>query len=373
MRSIHASPYRSPYGSALRVAALVLVALPSSAAQEGLAQRVDELARAAVERPECVGLSVAVARGSELVVDEGYGMAELEHGISTNAETMFRIGSITKQFTAAAIVQLAETDELWYEDSLSAFLPDYPAPGGDVTVRHLLTHTSGIPSYTGLRQWAEHMARDVSHAEMLSFFEDLPLEFPPGEGFEYNNSGYYLLGMIVEEVSGTTYADYVRTRLCEPLGLARTRYGSNADIIPNRAQGYRMNGAGELENDQMISMSHPAAAGALLSTAGDLVRWQLALTAGRVVSPESYEEMTTPYLLPDMGETGYGFGLFVGTLDGRRNVYHGGGIPGFNSMLYHFPEEELSVAVISNSDDYSAQGLAQAIAREAFALGGGAD
>jgi CubicO group peptidase (beta-lactamase class C family) len=213
----------------------------------------------------------------------------------------------------------------------------------------------------------ESVARELSHAELLALFQDVPFGFEPGTAFLYNNSGYYLLGMILEEVTGDSYAEHLASSLFEPLGLTRTRYGSSTDIIPNRAQGYRVTEEGQLENDWAIGMSQPGAAGALLSTAGDLVRWQLALVSGQVVSEDSYVEMTAPYLLADMRESAYGFGLMRGELDGRRVVSHGGGIFGFNSYLAHYPDEELSVAVISNSEAYSSQELAERIARLALA------
>jgi len=203
---------------------------------------------------------------------------------------------------------------------------------------------------------------ELTHEELLTLLRGESFDFAPGERFLYNNTGYYLLGMIIEEVTGKSYADHLRAGLLSPLGLTRTRYGSNMELIENRAQGYRMID-GELANDALIGMSQPGAAGAILSTAQELVQWQLALVGGEVVSPQSYELMTTPYVLNDGKETKYGFGLGLGAHAGQRAVRHGGGINGFNSMLAYYPEAQLSVAVISNSEACSAGSLAHAIAK----------
>jgi CubicO group peptidase (beta-lactamase class C family) len=311
---------------------------------------VDELMQA----DGAVGLSVAVGVGDEVVVSRGFGLAEVEHGIPADARTCFRIGSITKQFTAAAICRLSERGELHYDDDMKEYVPSFPTQGHTVTIRHLLTHTSGIPSYTAIGpEWQRTVPLELTHEELLGFVAGKPFDFAPGQSYSYNNTGYYLLGVVVEEVADEGYAEYMARELFEPLGLERTRYGSNRDVIENRAQGYQLVD-GELANDDPIGMSQPGAAGALLSTAGDLVRWNIALVTGGVVDPATYEEMTLPYMFDDATETSYGFGLSVAPVEGRPCVSHGGGINGFNSMLAHYPEAGLTVAVISNSEAFSA-------------------
>lgn len=346
------------------------VGSPSVAARdEAVVARVDAVVEKALENPAAVGLSVAVALDDEIVLAKGYGLAEVEHGVPVHAGTTFRIGSVTKQFTAAAIVRLAERDKLAIDEDMRAYLPDYPElPDGHVvTLRHLLTHTSGIPSYTDLGQAFWSRARvDLDHEAMLAIFAELPLDFAPGERWAYNNSGYYLLGMVLEEVTGQGYAEYMQATFFEPLGLDSMRYGSFEDIIPDRAQGYRFED-GELANDAFMSMTAPGAAGALLANAEDLVKWQLALVSGKVVSPESYAEMTTPFLLGDMSETEYGFGLSLAPIAGRPAVRHGGGIFGFNSELAYLPEERVSVAVISNCEGFASGMLAADIVRAVLA------
>ena len=350
----------------LSVLALCLVlpfAQASGPASSGDVELLDGLVRAAMEQPGAVGLSVAVGRGDELLFARGYGRAELEFGAAADEATMFRIGSVTKQFTAAAILKLAERGQLALDESLTTYLPDYPTHGHEITLRHLLTHTSGVHNYTDLGStWAAVQPFELSDAELVALWRELPLDFPPGEGWNYSNSGYYLLGMVIAKVTGKSYPEFLREAFFEPLGLTGTRYDSNGEVIPRRAQGYGWQ-AGRSWNDRVLGMSQPGAAGGLLSTAGDLVRWQQALVAGRVVSSESYLEMTTPYMLASGRETGYGMGLQLDTQLDRPCVWHGGGIHGFNSVLLYFPEERLSVAAISNSEGLRAVPLGFELAR----------
>lgn len=338
--------------------------LQAPTVEETIVSQVETVLDAAMQEEGVVGLSVAVGLGEEVIFSRGYGIAELEHGVPVNAQTMFRIGSVTKQFTGAAIMRLAEEAVLFVDDELSSFVPQFDTQGVPVTLRHLLTHTSGVPSYTDLgEEWFRVTPLELSHAELLALQDGLPLEFEPGARFRYSNTGYYLLGMVIEEASGVGYAEYLEREFFERLGLKRTRYGSNGDLIPNRAQGYRYLGEGRFANDLPLGMSQPYAAGSLLSTGEDLVRWTIALTKGRVVSPEGYEEMTMPYLLLEGGESLYGFGLDLHDQEGRPSVSHGGGIFGFNSILLHFPEDDLTIAVISNSEAYNSGALGMRLAR----------
>ncbi|MEM6702689.1 MAG: serine hydrolase domain-containing protein [Acidobacteriota bacterium] len=351
----------------LAIAAVTaLVLATASAAVERLSPeearaRIQTLVEEALAG-RAVGLSVALAYDGNILLEEGYGTIEVEHDVATNAESIFRIGSITKQFTAALVMKQVESGKIGLDDPISKFV-DYPTQGKEVTVRHLLTHTSGIKSYTGLgAEWIKTVPLEMTHEELLGLVDDLPFDFDPGTKYRYNNTGYYLLGVILEEVSGKSFAELLAEEITDPLELTRTRYGSNGDIIRNRAQGYEFRN-GELANDDLIGMSQPGAAGAMLSTAGDLLRWQRALRAGQVVSAKSYEQMITPYTLSDGESTDYGFGLSMDEADGLRRVQHGGGINGFNSMLAHFPDTGVGVAVISNSNGFRASNLARDIAR----------
>ena len=339
-----------------------LVPVRQDAARLAEEARIDALVQATMKKPGAVGLSVAVARGETLVYERAHGFADLEFTVAADPETFFRIGSITKQYTAAAIVKLAERGKLAVDDPLSKFLPDYPR-GDEITLRHLLTHTGGVPNYTDLgRKWETLVARELAHEELVALWRDMPLDFEPGTKWNYSNSGYYLLGMVIEKASGQAYDEFLRDAFFDPLKLTRTRYDSNGEVILNRAQGYGF-AEGKFWNDQLIGMSQPGAAGALISTAGDLVRWQLALVSGKVVSKEGYAEMTLPYMLVDGRETQYGFGLMLAPFAGKPCVAHGGGIFGFNSFLAHWPESQLSIAVISNSEALRSEALAEELGR----------
>jgi len=338
---------------------------PSAAAAAPVAQkdtleaRVDALAAEALAKPGAAGLSVAIARRGKLELAKGYGLADAEFDVPANAETCFRIGSVTKQFTAAAIMKAVEQGQLTLDDSLAKFVPDFDLLGNTVTIRQLLNHTSGIPSYTDIgEEWVAKWPLELSHEELLALVEGQPFTFPPGTDWAYNNTGYYLLGMVLEKLSGKSYAEHLLETQFEPLGLTRTRYDSNKALIKNRAQGYGLSKLG-LENDEPLGMSQPGAAGALLSTAGDLVRWSMALSSGKVVSPASFAAMTAPTVLPGGRDTGYGFGLAIDQFEGRQRIQHGGGIHGFNSMLAWIPEGDVHVAVISNGERVSSGKLAE--------------
>ncbi len=355
----------------LSIAAVILsacVACSQPPTEAAIAAAADRLAGEAVSSAGTAGLSVAVARDGKVILSKGYGLAEVEHEVAANAETMFRTGSITKQFTAAAIMRLVEQGKVGLDEPITTHLPGYNTHGREITVRHLLAHTSGIKSYTDLRQiMREAPEREFGHQALIDMVQDEPLAFEPGTTFAYCNTGYYLLGMIIEKVSGKDYSTYLHDEFFGPLGMTRTRCDSNSEIIKGRAQGYAF--AGEtLVNDRGLATSTPFAAGMLLSSARDLVVWADALAAGKVVSPVSYTLMSTPFKLVGGGADDYGFGLVKDSLDGHARVQHGGNIFGFSSMLARFPDDGVTVAVISNNQSFSAARLAQALSREALGL-----
>jgi len=329
--------------------------------------KVDALVAKRLEQAFAVGFSIGVAQSGEVLLARGYGKAELEFAVPADAETMFRIGSVTKQFTAALILRAVEAQKLTLDDGVDRFVPTFPLQGKKVTIRQLLDHSSGIPSYTAVgKEWEKVQPLELSHEELLAFVAGKPFDFEPGTDWRYNNTGYYLLGMVIEAVHGKPYAQVVRDELAAPLGLVRTRYDSNRDLIANRAQGYGV-ADGQPCNDDPLGMSQPGAAGALLSTGGDLVRWSAALTGGKVVQPASYTMMRTPLVLAGR-DTHYGFGLMLGQVCELPSVMHGGGIPGFNSFLVHVPQHDLHVAVISNGERANSQKLAASIVRAVLDL-----
>lgn len=359
-------------------AALLAAVLAAGLGTGALAQELDlhrleavadSVAEARLHRPVSPGLSVAVAVDGDIVFSKGYGLADAEQDVPASPETVYRIGSITKQFTAAAIMRLVEAGELSLEDPITAFLPDYPVQGHEVTLRHLLNHTSGIKSYTGLDEshWQREFRLDLTHDEVMELFAELPFDFEPGARYSYNNSAYYLLGVIIENVTGTSYPEYIERSLFDPLGLNHTLYCDVRRIVPDRAEGYEYDG-GELVNAAYLSMDIPGAAGALCSTVGDLVDWTRMLHDGDVVSPGSFEAMTAPTVLTTGDTTGYGFGLALGELEGHRWIAHGGGINGFASYLAYYPVEALTIAVLTNSGSGQPAQYAEKLARAAFGL-----
>jgi CubicO group peptidase (beta-lactamase class C family) len=292
-----------------------------------------------------------VARGDEIILNKGYGFANIEWNIPNAPGTKFRLGSVTKQFTAAAILLLAEQGKLALEDPVRKHWPDAPAAWDAITIEHLLRHTSGIPNFTNypeyMQEWKFHPSQP---AKSLEHLRDKPLEFQPGTRMNYSNSGYLLLGLIVERASGQSYADFVRARIFAPLGMQDSGYDSNTEVLPRRAAGYSPGPAG-IVNAQYVDMTIPHGAGALYSTTEDLLRWTRGLFGGRLLSAASLGKMTTP------GMGNYGFGVNVGTA-GRRSISHGGGIEGFNTQLTYFPESGITVAVLANLNGGAAAQLA---------------
>lgn len=332
-----------------------------------LVGKIDSLAEATLADGMVASLAIGVKHGDDLLMAKGYGMADLENAVPAKAETVYRIGSITKQFTSAAIMQLFEEGKIGLDDSMTRYLPDFPTQGHEVTIRHLLTHTSGIQSYTGMEGWSANQVFDLTEEEQIDLFKNEPFNFAPGEEFLYNNSGYFLLGVIIGKVSGEGYRGYLKTHLFEPLGLTGSSYCDEGPLIPWRAEGYEVVD-GEILNDRYLSMNLPGAAGALCSTVPDLLAWTEALTSGQVVSPASFAQMITPFTLNDGSQTGYGFGLGVGDVDGNPVVSHGGGINGFVTSLADFPAADLHVVVLSNTPGRHPGQVMQTIAGWALGL-----
>jgi len=325
--------------------------------------QIEQLVQQEMEDGPIPGVSVAVEHDGQLLMARGFGFADLEHDVPVGPETVFRIGSVTKQFTALAILQLVEQGKIALDDEITRFLPDYPVQGHTVTIHHLLTHTSGIASYTGLGEKFWKVSRlDLSHQELLDLFANEPFDFAPGEKWSYSNSGYYLLGMIIEAVSGESYADYVHNHIFEPLGMVDTMYCDPVAIVPHRARGYATKD-GEVVNAEPLSMTSPGAAGALCSTPLDLLTWQRALDDNTLISAASRKQMLTEAKLNDGSGTGYAYGLGIGELDGHLKVAHGGGINGFAVAFDTFPDDHLVVVAFSNIGTTRSDRIADNIAR----------
>ncbi|MFD3002630.1 serine hydrolase domain-containing protein [Pontibacter toksunensis] len=330
----------------------------------------DSLAYAHMAEDFMPGMTVAVARDGDILFSRGYGKADVEMGADASPETVYAIASITKQFTAAAIMRLVEQGKMSLDDPITHYLPDYPVQGHHVTIRHLLNHTSGIKSYTELDREADRKRRlGLSYEDMIDLFAKEPFDFPPGEQFRYNNSGYYLLGQIIGRVTGRPYEEYVEGELLQPLGLHYTLFGDPGRLNPKRAKGYKYERSkeGKLFPAFRVRMQGDAAGG-LSSTVGDLIRWTHLLHSGQVVSQESLQQMTSPTILPTAPPRTYGFGLDLAKLEDHGKVVHVGDTEGFNASLAHYPADGLSVVVLANSDDTQHEKVEEFLARAALDL-----
>ena len=336
---------------ALIAAALSSAAAPALAVPSGFRARADALLAEsfAADGP---GVAVIVTDDGETVYAGGRGLADLEARTAITPQTVFRVGSITKQFTASVILQLVDEGRISLDDPVSRFLPDYPQPGANATVAQLLNHTVGVQTYTGIPGWmAEaNTNRAYTTEELIAVFRDLPSPSQPGERFSYNNSGYVLLGALIERVTGMPWHQAVDQRIARPLGLTTLRYGTAEAETPGMARGYTV-GENGLRPANRIHMSVPHAAGGLIGSVEDLARWAQALHHGRVVSPQSYGRMTARTRLPDGTDVAYGFGLSNSEIRGHRGIEHGGGIFGFSTESVYIPEQDIFIAVFTNLDE----------------------
>ncbi len=330
----------------------------SPLAAQQIAGKVDEYMSAAV-RVDGFSGSILVARDGQPVVSKGYGMANVELDVPNSPQTVFRLGSVTKQFTAMAIMLLQERGKLSVNDPICKHLTDCPAAWQPITVKNLLTHTAGVPNYTGFPDFAKTAVLPTTNAAMIAQLRDKPLEFAPGEKFAYSNSGYYLLGAIIERASGKSYADFLQENIFTPLGMKQTGYDSPLRIIKNRAAGYARQG-GEIVNAAYMDMTIPYAAGAIYSTTGDLLLWDQALYTEKLVSRKTLDEIFTAF------KSNYGYGWSIGKKFDRQEISHGGGIYGFATEIARFPADKVTVVVLSNVEGAPAGRIAGDLAAIVF-------
>ncbi|MCI0660807.1 MAG: serine hydrolase [Acidobacteria bacterium] len=287
--------------------------------------------------------SALISRDGKVIFSKGYGLANRELDVLNTPPTKFRIGSITKQFTAAAILLLQERGKLSVQDPICKFFDNCPSAWNGVTIHHLLTHTGGVPSYTSSSDYRTKMMMPETVASMIDRFKDKPLEFKPGEKMSYSNSGYFLLGHIIEKASGESYEGFLQKNIFGPLKLSGTGYDHHITILKNRATGYSRGQDGMI-NSLYLDMSQPYAAGSLYSTVEDLFAWNEALFSDKLLSAKSREAMMT------VDKNNYAYGLGVNQQHNRKMVSHGGGINGFNTFLGRFPDEKVTVVVLRNAD-----------------------
>ena len=294
------------------------------------------------------GVAVLVARDGQILFQGGFGLADVEKRTPITPETKFRIGSVTKQFTAAAIMKLAEQAKLSIDDALAKYFPNVPN-AEKITLRHLLTHTSGLHSFTDRPDFLTAVAKPIAPADLIASMQKDAPEFSSGTNFKYCNSGYFLLGEIVAKVSGQSLGDYLHTNFFEPLGMKDTGIYSNATPPSGAALGYAVNG-GKATAALDWDMSWAGGAGAIYSTVGDLFRWTEALHAGRVVNADSLKAMTTPNPLPTSGEgMNYGFGLVISEVDRLPTIWHNGGLHGWSSNVIWLPQQHMTLVALGNA------------------------
>ncbi|WP_309602734.1 serine hydrolase [Sphingomonas sp.] len=330
--------------------ALLLASTSAAAIAPGFKAKADALLADAYAATG-PGAAVIITENGQTVYAAGRGMADVEKKIAITPDTHFRIGSITKQFTAAAILKLTEQGKLSLDDPLSKFLPNYPAPGSSATVRQLLNHTSGVMPYTNIPGFMveANINKPYTTEQLIAVFKDIPSPSKPGEKWNYNNSGYVLLGAILEKVTGKSWDQAVGDLVTGPLKLTTIRSGIGIDGTAGMAAGYS-DEEGKMVPATKIHMSVPHGAGALVGNVGDLATWGQALHHGKVVAPASYAAMISPTTTADGKIEPYGFGLQTGDIRGRREIGHGGGINGFSTDSLFLPEQQIFVAVFANSD-----------------------
>ena len=338
-----------------RIAILLLLA--SACLAQDNVSRMEQVVQSYVDSKQFMGAAL-VARDGKVLLSKGYGFANLEWGVANSPASKFRLGSITKQFTAACILLLEERGKLKVDDPVKKYMTDAPAAWDKVTIFNLLTHTSGIPSFTGFPDYASTEAIATTPEKLVARFRDKPLEFQPGEKWNYSNSGYVLLGYLIEKISQQSYSEFVQENILTPLGMKDSGYDSNSAIILHRASGYAPSAKGTIHAGY-IDMSIPFSAGALYSTTEDLLRWEQGLMGGKLLSAASLAKMTTPF------KNDYAFGLAVHAVNGHKVIEHGGGIEGFNTDIAYYPEDKLTVVVLANLNGGVPETIANALAQVA--------
>jgi CubicO group peptidase (beta-lactamase class C family) len=352
-------------------AALVVAGATTATAQRStitradFAPRADSLVYTYLAESRAPSAAFAVIRGNDTLAFGAHGLADIAAWRAPTATTIYEIGSITKQFTSSAIMKLVEQGKLKLDDDMSKYLPQFPLHGKRVTIRHLLNHTSGIHSYTSSPEWQKTWNNPLTPDAIVKFVANDTFDFAPGAAYRYNNTGYVLLGMVIEKVSGQKYANYLDAQFFKPLGLKQTSYCPSKTTDPAFALGYSKGPTGTTRA-QFLDLSHPFSAGALCSTVGDLAKWQRALDNGKVVSAQSYALMTTADTLNSGRKINYGFGLVPGMYNGHKTISHTGGINGFATAATYVPDDSLSIVVYTNYDNESPQGLVQNLLRVAY-------
>jgi CubicO group peptidase (beta-lactamase class C family) len=337
---------------------LTLFAVSSSAFAQ--AEKVDAYVKAEMQKAHIPGLSLAVVRDGKVVQAQGYGLSNVELNVAATPETIYQSGSIGKQFTATLVMMLVEEGKLGLDDHLTKYFPDAPESWKDITLRHVLTHTSGISITLYNKIDFRH---DYTEDELLQEIQALPLDFQPGEKWSYSNTGYITLGILIHKVTGKFYGDLLREKIFEPLGMTTARIISEADIVPNRAAGYRL-ADGALKNQEWVApMLNTTADGSLYFTVLDMAKWDAGLAAGKLLKKSSFDQMWTPVRLNDGTSVPYGFGWMIGQENGHPVIHHGGAWQGFSTHFARYVDQKLSVIVLTNLAGAGSSTIATGVAR----------
>lgn len=342
----------------LAAALLVSVLIAPSAVR---ADDVDDYVQAEMKRQHIPGLALVVAKEGRIEKSAGYGLANAELGVSVRPDTVFQIQSITKTFTASAVMLLVEEGKIGLDDKITRHLDNLPESWKDITVRQLLSHTSGIKDF--INEPTVDMRKDIQPEDVIESLRKLPLNFPPGEKYAYSNTGYHLLAMIIRKVTGQYWGEFLKERILVPLEMNDTRVISLSSIITNRASGYLWEN-GELRNGRFIAPTILAyAGGGLRSTVLDLAKWDAALYTGRILKRSTLDQMWTPMKLSDGRESSYGLGWGVTNYQGHRLISHTGShMTGFKTALARFVDYKLTVIVFTNQREAEQMAIAKGVA-----------
>lgn len=345
--------------AACLLASGVAAAQPSKAKLE---RAVDKIAAQELSSGPTAGISILVAQRGEVLLAKGYGYADLDTKTPATEHTVFRLGSLSKQYTVAAILELMEQGQLSLDESIRTYLPDYPEAGQAVTVRHLLQHTSGLTNYTAQSDYWRQMRDDLPRAAVLEWFSAKAPVYTPGERYVYNNSGYFMLGLIIERVSGESFGSYVQRYVLDPLGLKETYYDGTPREIPNRATGYARDGE-KIVPCRELNLELVFAAGAMASTVLDVYAFHKGLREGKLIPQDLYALMTAPAVLNDGSMSSYGMGYHIDYPGGHKVLRHGGLVFGFKTCYYYYPGEDLTIVILMNTEQAEYRPLQDAIVR----------
>ena len=330
------------------IAIFILCALIPASADE-----VDDYVKNQLRRLHIPGASVALVRDGRIIKAKGYGLANVEWNVPATNDTVYELGSVTKQFTAAAIMVLVEEGKVGLDDKITKYFPAAPETWEHITIRHLLSHTSGIQNHVTLPEFLNLTFQpSLTRDELIKWFFKLPLEFQPGETWAYDNTGYYLLGIVVEQASGKSYWQFLDERIFHPLGMTATRSTDPRLIVPNRASGYEWQN-NSFENRSVLTPFVAFSAGALLSNVEDLARWDASLYSEKLLKKSSLDQMWTANTAKGRAAApfGYGFGWFIDSYHGHHIVQHSGGTMGFSSVIYRFVDDRFTVIILTNHTD----------------------